>query len=179
MPQWLTVTHWLSTLQIAEKWLLWKHALCETETGLVDSRSECWMRLVPMALPSSTDAFQTQTMFSKSLVLSNGSDRHILMMPSLNDSRGMSLFSQQQTTPSFVVMRGWRHNQHHHQHVDKVFNHTLLMKKHPPWLVDANKWCDNKVDTRDVHCALKPLYGSQRRTQIVMSVSKVAWMRIT
>ena len=45
-------------------------------------------------------------------------------------------------------------------------------------MVDANKWFD-KVETRDVHCALKPLRGSQRRTHIVASVSKVAWMRIT
>ena len=28
----------------------------------------------------------------------------------------------------------------------KVLNNTHLMK-HPSWLVDANKWCDNKVDT--------------------------------
>ena len=54
-----------------------------------------------------------------------------------------------------------------------------LMFKYPPFLVDANKWCDNKVETRDVHCALKPLHGSQRTTHIVASVSKVAWMRIT
>ena len=53
------------------------------------------------------------------------------------------------------------------------------MMKHTPWLVDGNKWCDNKVETRDVHSALKPLRGSQRRTQIVMSVSKVVWMTIT
>ena len=52
------------------------------------------------------------------------------------------------------------------------------MFKHPPFLVDAHKWCDNKVETRDVHVALKPLHGSQRRTQIVVSVSKVAWMRV-
>ena len=52
------------------------------------------------------------------------------------------------------------------------------MFKHPPFLVDADKWCDNKVETRDVHAALKPLHGSQRRMQIVASVSKVAWMRV-
>ena len=51
--------------------------------------------------------------------------------------------------------------------------------KHTPWLVDGNKCCDNKVDTRDVNCALKPLHGSLQTTQIVASVSKVAWMRIT
>ena len=65
------------------------------------------------------------------------------------------------------------------QHVDKVLSNTHLMMKHPPWLVDGNKWCDNKVETRDVHCALKPLRGTQRRTHIVMSVRKVAWMKIT
>ena len=41
------------------------------------------------------------------------------------------------------------------QHMDKVLNDTHLMMKHTPWLVDANKWCDNKVETHDVHCALK------------------------
>ena len=65
------------------------------------------------------------------------------------------------------------------QHMDKVLNDTHLMMKHTPWLVDANKWCDNKVETHDVHCALKPLHGSQRTTQIVASESKVVWMRIT
>ena len=53
------------------------------------------------------------------------------------------------------------------------------MFKHTPFLVDAHKWSDNKVETCDVHGALKPLHGSQRRTQIVASVSKVAWMRVT
>ena len=65
------------------------------------------------------------------------------------------------------------------QHVDKELNYTHLMMKHPPWLVDGNKWCDNKVETRDVHCALKQLRGSLRTTQIVMNMSKVAWMTIT
>ena len=67
----------------------------------------------------------------------------------------------------------------HPQHVDKVLNDTHLMLKHTPWLVDGNKWCDNKVETPDVHCALKPLHGCQQRTQIVMSVCKVACMTIT
>ena len=58
------------------------------------------------------------------------------------------------------------------QHMDKVLNNTHLMMKHPPWLVDANKWCDNKMETQDVRCGLKPLHGSQRTTQIVASVSK-------
>ena len=48
--------------------------------------------------------------------------------------------------------------------------------EHTPWLVDGNKWCDNKVETPDVHCALKALHGCQQRTQIVMSVGKVACM---
>ena len=63
-------------------------------------------------------------------------------------------------------------------HVDNVPINTHLMMKQPPLLVDGNKWCDNKVETRDVHCALKPLSGSLRRTQIVASVSKVAWTRV-
>ena len=65
------------------------------------------------------------------------------------------------------------------RYADGLLNDTHLMFKHPPFLVDAHKWCDNKVETRDVHAALKPLHGLQRRTQIVVSVSKVAWMRVT
>ena len=71
---------------------------------------------------------------------------------------------------------------HHHQSLrctQVEYSTTHLMMKHPPWLVDGNKWCDNKVETRDVHCALKLFHGSQRRTHIVMSVSKVAWTRLT
>ena len=37
--------------------------------------------------------YQTQTMLTKSLVLSNGSDEHIQMMPYPKDSKSMSLFS--------------------------------------------------------------------------------------
>ena len=47
------------------------------------------------------------------------------------------------------------------QHVDKVLNNTHLMMKHTPWLVGGNKWRDNKVETRHVHCALRPFHGSQ------------------
>ena len=32
--------------------------------------------------------------------------------------------------------------------MDKVLNDTHLMFKHPPFLVDANKWCHNNVETR-------------------------------
>ena len=140
------------------------------------SRSECWMRLVPMAPPFSTDASRAQTTLSRSLQPSNGSDGHILMMPSLKDSRGSRDSSQEEAASFHVAMTGWRHNQHHHNTWTR-YSTTHLMK-HPPFLVDANKWCDNKVETRDVHCALKPLLGSQRRTQIVASVSKVAWTRV-
>ena len=61
------------------------------------------------------------------------------------------------------------------QHMDKVLNDTHLMFKDPPFLVDPNKWCHNNVETRDVHAALKPLHGSQRRTQIVKCESKATW----
>ena len=74
-------------------------------------------------------------------------------------------------------MTDLRHNQRHHNTWTRC-SITHLMMKHPPWLVDGNKWCDNKVETQDLHCALKPLRGSQRRTQIVASVSKVAWKRV-
>ena len=150
----------------------------QQKTGLVHSRSECWMRLVPMPLPSSTNAFQTQTMLSRLLVLSNGSDGHTLTMPSLKDSRGSRDSSQEQATSSILVMTGLRHNQRHHNMWTRCST-THTMMKHPQWFVDGNKWCDNKVETRDVHCALIPLHGSQRTTQIVASVSKVAWTRIT
>ena len=45
--------------------------------------------------------------------------------------------------------------------------------------MDGNKWCDNKVEARDVYCGLKALHGCQQRAQIVMSVCKVGWMTIT
>ena len=77
---------------------------------------------MPMALPSSTNTFQTQTMLSRSLVLSKGSDGHVLMMSCLKDSKSMSLFSQQQATSSILVMTDLRHNQHH---MDKVLNNAL------------------------------------------------------
>ena len=64
------------------------------------------------------------------------------------------------------------------QHADKLLNDTHLMFKQPPFLVDANTWCHNKVETRDVHGALKPLHSLQRRTHIVKSESKVAWVRV-
>ena len=50
---------------------------------------------------------------------------------------------------------------HNHRYTDGLLNDTHLMFKHPPFLVDADKWCDNKVETHDVHGALKPLHGSQ------------------
>ena len=85
VAQWLTVSHLSKTLLIAEEWLC-GHVHCVIyKTGLVHSRSECWLRLVPMPLPSFTNASRAQIMPSKSLVLSNGSDGDILMMPSLKD----------------------------------------------------------------------------------------------
>ena len=42
------------------------------------------------------------------------------------------------------------------RYADGLLNDTHLMFKHPPFLVDAHKWCDSKVETRDVHAALKP-----------------------
>ena len=139
------------------------------------------MRLVPMALPSSTDAFQTQAMLTRSLVLSKRLRWAYPDEVMLQGLKIMSLFSQQQATSSLVVMtRLETQPTPPPQHMDKVLNDTHLMKKQSPWLVDGNKWCDNKVDTRHVHCALKLHHGSlQRTTHIVMSVSKVAWMRIT
>ena len=50
---------------------------------------------------------------------------------------------------------------HNHRYTDGLLNDTHLMFKHPPFLVDAHKWCDNKVETCDVHGALKPLHGLQ------------------
>ena len=133
-----------------------------------------------MALPSSTNASHAQTMPTKSLRLSSDSDGHTLMVPSSTDSRSMNNSSQEQATSFIVVMKGLRQNQTlPPRYADGLLNDTHLMLKHPPFLVDAHKWCDNKVETCDVHVALKPLHGSQQRTQIVASVSKVAWMRVT
>ena len=82
-------------------------------------------------------------------------------MTSINDSRGMSLFSKQQAASSIVVMTGLTHNHYHHSTWTRC-SMTHLMMKHPPWLVDGNKCCDNRVETRDVHCALMSLSCSLR-----------------
>ena len=138
------------------------------------------MRLVPMALPSSTNTFQTQTMLSRSFAafkrlrwaypddsMPQRLKKHepLLTRRGHNINLGDNRLETQPTPPP--------------RYTDGLLNDTHLMFKHPPFLVDAHKWCDNKVETRDVHAALKPLHGSQRRTQIVASVSKVAWMRVT
>ena len=93
------------------------------------SRIKSWMRLVPMALPfSTTNAFSTQTTLTKSLVLSNSSYGHILIMPSLKDSKSMSLFSHKQanfgddrleTQPTLPL------------HIDKVLNDNTLDDETP------------------------------------------------
>ena len=78
-----------------------------------------------MPLPSSTDAFQTQTILTKSLVLSNGSDGRILLMPCHKDTKSMSLFSQQQATSSLGDGRLETQQTPTPQHMDKVLNDTL------------------------------------------------------
>ena len=120
----VSTAHWSKTLLIPEEWLCGHVHCTQQKTGLVHSRSECWMRLVPMALSSFKNAFQTQTMLSRSSQLSNGSDWHTLMMPCQKDSKSMSLFSQQQATSSLLMTTGLRHNQHHHNNVDKVLNNN-------------------------------------------------------
>ena len=118
----VSTANWSNILQNAKEWLCGHVHCAKQKTGLVHSRSKCWTRLVPMVLPSSTNTFQTQTMLSRSLVLSKGSDGHVLMMSCLKDSKSMSLFSQQQATSSILVMTDLRHNQHH---MDKVLNNAL------------------------------------------------------
>ena len=61
----VSTAHWSKTLQIPEEWLCGHVHCMKQKTGLVHSRSECWMRLVPMALPSFKNTFQTQTMLSR------------------------------------------------------------------------------------------------------------------
>ena len=39
--------------------------------------------------------------------------------------------------------------------------HTPDDETHHGRLMDESKWCDNKVDTHGVHCALKPLHNFQ------------------
>ena len=119
MPHWhdhtsmvVSTAHWSRTLLIPEEWLCGLVHSIQQKTGLVNSRSECWMRLVSMALLSSTNASHAQTTPNKSLRLSSDSDGHSLMMPSLTDSRSMNDSSQEQATSSIVVMKGLRHNQH-------------------------------------------------------------------
>ena len=80
---------------IPEEWLCGHVHSIQQKTGPVHSRSECWMRLVSMALPSSTNASHPQTMPSKSLRLSSDSDGHSLVMPPLMDSRSMNDSSQE------------------------------------------------------------------------------------
>ena len=120
------------------------------------------MRLVPMELLSSTDTFQIQTMLTKSSRLSNSFNGHILMMPSLKDSKRLEHLL---TATGYIINPGDDRLETQPtpppQHMDKVLNDTYLMMKHTLLLVDTNKWCNNKVDTCDVHCALKPLHGSQ------------------
>ena len=108
----VSTAHWSRTLLIPEEWLCGLVHSVQQRTGLVHSRSKCWMRLVSMALPSSTNASHPQTMLTKSLRLSSDSDGHSLIMPSLTDSRGMNDSSQEQATSSTVVMKGLRLNQH-------------------------------------------------------------------
>ena len=171
----VSTAHWSKTLLIPEEWLCGCVHCTQQKTGHVHSRSECWMRLVPMAPPFSTDASRAQTMLSKSLQLSNGSDGHILMMPCPKDSRRHEPLL---TTTGHIIKLGDDRLETQPtpppRYTDGLLNDTHLMFKYPPFLVDANKWCDNKVETRDVHCTLKLLHGSQWRTQIVASKSKVA-----
>ena len=94
MPHWhhhttvaVSTAHWSKTLLIPEEWLCGHKHCTQQKTGLVHSRSECWMRLVPMPLLFSTNASHAQTILSRSLHLSDGSDGHTLMMPSLKDSK--------------------------------------------------------------------------------------------
>ena len=69
-------------------------------------------------------------MLTKSLVLSNGSDGHILMMPSLKYSKKHEPLL---TTTGHTINLGdeWLETQPTPpQHVDKVLNNTHLMLKH-------------------------------------------------
>ena len=75
------------------------------------------------------------TMLSRSLQLSNGSDGHILMMPSFKDSRSSRVSSQQEAASFLVVMTGWRHNQHHHRdtQMDCSTTCTSCSSTHHSW----------------------------------------------
>ena len=90
------------------------------------------MRLVPMPLPFSTDASRAQTMPNKSLQLSNGSDGHILMMPSLKDSKR---FEPLLTTTGHIINLGDDRLDiqptSSPQHVDKVLNTRTLDEETP------------------------------------------------
>ena len=187
MPHWhdhttvvVSTAHWSKTLLIPEEWLCGCVHCTQQKTGLVHSRSECWMRPVPMALPFSTDASRAQTMLTRSQII--GAFKRLgWAYPDYAIPQGLKKFERLLTTGHIIPCGDDRLETQPTpppQYADKVLNNTHLMFKYPPFLVDANKWCDNKVETRDVHCALKPLRGSLRTTQIVASVSKVAWTRV-
>ena len=78
---------------------------------------------------------QVQIMLSRSLQLSNGSDGHILMMPSLKDSRSSRDSSQEEAASSLVVMTGWRHSHHHHRdtQMDCSTTRTSCSSIHHSW----------------------------------------------
>ena len=126
----MSIAHWSKTLLIPEEWLCGCAHCTQQKTGLVHSRSKCWMRLVPMALPFSTDASRAQTMHSRSLQLSNGSDGHILMMPCLKDSKRHEPLLT--TTRHIINLGDYRlDTQPTPPHMDKGLNNTHLMMKHP------------------------------------------------
>ena len=132
-----------------------------------------------MALPSSTNTFHAQIMPSKII---GAFKRLRWACPDYAIPHGLETFESLLRRTSHIITCGDDRLESQPtpppQHVDKLLNDTHLMFKHPPFLVDANKWCHNNVETRDVHAALKPLHGSQRRTQIVKSENKVAWVRV-
>ena len=66
----VSTAHWSRTLLIPEEWLCGLVHSIQQKTGLVHSRSKRWMRLVSMALPSSTNASHAK--------------HHILQVPVIN-----------------------------------------------------------------------------------------------
>ena len=130
----VSTAHWSKHIADCRRVALWTHALCETEDWACALKKQVLDETGANGTAFLHNAFQTEIMLTKSLQLSNGSDEHIMMMPCLNDSRSMSLFSQQATS-STLVMTGWRHNQHHHRdtQMDCSTTRTSCSSIHHSW----------------------------------------------
>ena len=174
----VSTAHWSKHIADSRRVALWTHALCETED---------WACALKERVLDETDANGTAFIHR---CISDTNHAHQISgafkgfrwaCPDDAMPQGLKKHEPLLTTTGHLINLGddRLETQPPSQQMWTRYSMTHLMMKYPPGLVDGNKWCDNKVETRDVHCALKPIHSSQRRTHIVTSVSKVAWMTIT